>query len=164
VATDSPSDVQPRGTLYGEVAALCALICGEAAPVPVPQPRSAWTAARGLLGEYSAGTEYRRPERERDAAIVIHQTVLAERELLPVALAHELLHHWEHLLGNRAEACPEGYPLEVEALVSRLLPDALMQRRWRERHSPRYVAKARSVCAHLGVSLEVLLFRASRRS
>lgn len=158
----SPGNAQPAGTLYGKVAELCTLICGEGTPVPDLQPRSAWTAARGLLGEYSAGTEYRRAERGRDASIVIHQTVLAEPALLTVALAHELLHHWEHLLYNQTELCRGGHPPDVEALRTRLLPDALRQRRWCERHSPRYIAKARSACAHLGVSLETLLFPSSQ--
>ena len=74
-----------------------------------------------------------------------------------VALVHELIHHWEHL--ERAEGgCPNGYPVDVEALARRLLPDALRQRRWRERHTPRYIAKARTVCARLEIPLETLLY------
>ena len=161
----SPSDVQPRGTLYGQVAALCAELCGEAAPVPLPLPQSGWTAARGLLGEYAAGTEYRRAERGREAAIVVHQSLVADPGLLRLALAHELLHHWEHVVADDpGRAAPERYPAEVEALVRRLLPDALRQRRWLERHSPRYVAQARTVCARLGLPLEAMLFRRSARS
>jgi hypothetical protein len=157
-------DAQPRGTLYEQVAALCVELCGEAAPPPVPLPQSGWSSARGLLGEYAGGAEYRRAERGREAAIVVHQSIIADPELLRLALAHELLHHWEHVVASdTVGAPPEGYPPEVGALVRRLLPDALRQRRWLERHSPRYVAQARTVCARLGIPLEAVLFRRSAR-
>jgi hypothetical protein len=50
----------------------------------------------------------------------------------------------------------------VEALVLRLLPDPVRQRRWRERHSTLYVAKALAVCDQVRVPLEALLFPAPR--
>jgi hypothetical protein len=89
---------------------------------------------------------------------------VADPELLRVALAHELLHHWEHVVAHDAVGTPpQRYPADVEALVRRLLPDALRQRRWIERHSPRYVIQARTVCAQLGIPLEPMLFRRSAR-
>lgn len=126
--------------------------------MPVLDTRSAWTAARGLLGEFAAGTEYRPAERGREATIVIQRAILADPVLARVALAHELVHHWEHLLGG-AGGGPSGHPPEVEALVLRVITDRLRERRWRERHSPRFTAKTLAVSGRLHLPLAALLFR-----
>lgn len=149
---------QPRRGLAEEAAVLCAVICGPGASVPVLETRSAWTAARGLLGEYTVGTEYRPAERGRPATIVVPRAVLGEPELARVALAHELVHHWEHRLEGPGDG-PSGYPPEIEALVLRFIPDRLRARRWRERHTPRFAANALAVSDRLHVPLAALLFR-----
>jgi hypothetical protein len=159
VATDLHA---PRSTFAGEAPSLCESICGPAAPVPAVKLEPGWRTARGFLGEYAAGSEYRPARGGSPAAIMLHRSLLADRGLLRAALVHELLHHWEHLLDGAGRR-PAGYAPAVEALVLRLLPDLVRQRRWRERHSTLYVAKALAGCDQLRVPLEALLFPAPRR-
>lgn len=153
----------PRNTLAEEAASLCESVCGLGAPVPAVEVEHGWRTARGLLGEHGAGGGYRPALGARPAAVVLHRSLLADAGLLRATLAHELARHWEHLLDGAGRR-PAGYSPEVEALVLRLLPDPVRQRRWRERHSTLYVAKALAVSGELCVPLEALLFPATRRA
>jgi len=136
------------------VAVLCPMICGRHAAVPVVELRPG-CFARGLFGERSAGAEYEAAEGCRPATIGVYPRVFRRRDLLEPVLAHELIHHWEHLGADGAETL--SYPDEADAKIAEKYGDK-QQARWRAAHSRAFVAKSAAIANALARPLEILLF------
>jgi len=143
--------------LDAEVSRLCSIVCGGDAPVPLIEvhPES---LARGLIGGRTRGGEYEPAEDGREARIVVFPPVCADKSLLTIALAHELVHHWEATsteLSSLALSVPEA-----EETIESLFPDSKRRRSWSMGHSQRFVAKASVVAARLGLPLREFLAHA----
>lgn len=137
------------------VAQLCPMICGVDAPVPVVEPRPSWVA-RALLGGRSARAQYEPAEAGQPPKIAAYPGLFLQPDLLRRVLAHELIHHWEHLGAVGAEAL--GYPDDADARIAGKYGDSAQGRSWGAAHSRSFVAKAASVATSLAQPLAVLLF------
>jgi hypothetical protein len=149
-----------EGRLYGyleeQLAELCTLVCGAGVTVPEIQVKPTWLA-RGLLGgRQLAGADYEPSEGDRVAIIGLYPSVLTDEAVIRRVLAHELIHHWEHL--GAAGASRLSYPDDADKIVSSRFENPGRESRWRAAHSQVFIAKANSVASALDIRLRDLLF------
>jgi hypothetical protein len=110
-----------------------------------------------ILGEGYVGAFYLPDCGDRPAQIGIYPLVLTSAEDARLALAHEMVHHWEwHHRHQPAQAiCPPP----AHFLVRRQFPSVEKQYHWRLAHSFRFMAKSGDVARILGISLNDFLFK-----
>ncbi len=111
-----------------------------------------------LFGHSSAGAEYRSKESVVGAKIILYSVLLLEEELAITVLAHELVHHWEHTMGNFSSAV--SYPVELDHIISQHFSDIRKEGSWRSGHSDRFLSKIYEVAVNLNLSLKDILFHA----
>lgn len=141
--------------LEQQVRELCPLICGLVPPVPVVQVKPSWLAC-GLFGGHHAAADYEPGERDHPATISIFPSIIHDYALVRVAIAHELIHHWEH---SESDVNELSYPLEADKIIAEKYLDPARERIWRSGHSQRFIAKAAETANELKVPLSDILFR-----
>jgi hypothetical protein len=141
--------------LEAQLAELCPIVCGTAAPPPRLQVKLSFLR-KGPMGERSSGADYEPEEGEFPATIGIFPVILQNEEKLRRVLAHELIHHWEHLGSPGVELL--SYPPEADAIIDARFRDGPHNTRWRSGHSKSFISKAAAVAAILEVPLADLLF------
>ncbi len=134
---------------------LSPVVCGHHTPVPTVEVKPT-CLARGLLGGQHSGADYEPAEGQRPAVIGLFPAVLTDEALLRLVVAHELVHHWEHLGAQGADELPSSEA--AATIIAARFTNAQRERRWRSGHSSYFIAKASSVAATLGVQLRQLLF------
>ena len=141
--------------LEQQVRELCPLICGLAATVPTVHVKPSWLA-RGLFGGHHAAADYEPGERDHPATISVFPSILQDGALVPVAIAHELIHHWEH---SESDVDELFYPAEADKMIAEKYSDPTRELTWRSGHSRRFIAKAARIADELKLSLRDILFR-----
>lgn len=77
--------------------------------------------------------------------------------MVQIALAHELIHHWEQISDDQSQEIP--YPDNADDIIkSRFENHPSEESRWRAGHSQRFIAKAGEVAKLLNMPLRKLLF------
>lgn len=114
-----------------------------------------------LLAEGYVGAYYIPPQGEKSAEIGMYPLVLTSADDARIALAHEMVHHWEWQ--HRHHPLRAVCPAPAHYLVKRQFPSAEKQYHWRLAHSFQYLAKAGEVAKTLGISFREFLFKNGRR-
>jgi len=112
--------------------------------------------SRDLAGDY-VGARYLPPNREQPARIHIFPFFLLDKKDIQLALAHELVHHWEH--ESSQGLGEEGYPEDLPLLFLGRFQDARKREAWLHTHSPNFLQKSTEVAQSLGLPLKDFLFR-----
>ncbi len=112
---------------------------------------------RDILSDGYVGAYYGPPNSDRNAEISLFPIVLLDKKDALIALAHEMVHHWEWLQGHRRSDVV--YPLEIQGIVQRQFPEPERQYDWRLAHSARYLAKATEVASILHLPIKEFLFK-----
>jgi len=115
-----------------------------------------------LLGEGFVGAYYVPPQDDRPAQIGIYPWVLTSEADARLALAHELVHHWEWQ--HREHGPGLLSPRPVHFLVRRQFSSPEKQYHWQLAHSFRFLAKAAEVARSLGIPMQDFLFKKLRIS
>lgn len=143
--------------LYQEMENLGPIIYGENFGLPNIQIKPTWLA-KGIMMEHpTAGGDYQPPEKGDKAEIGLFPSILTDDRMVRIVLAHELIHHWEHLATQNQESYE--YPAEVNKIIENTFKTAERIRRWRNGHSDRFISKAVIVANHLGFPIQYMLFR-----
>jgi hypothetical protein len=142
--------------LQDQASELVKLIFDNPVAVPKLQILPSWLKC-GIMGEHprAAGT-YDPAEKNRKAEIGIFATTLMDEDRSRRVLAHELIHHWEYSSGE--VAATDGYPCDIDKLISEAFETKVQEARWRLGHSGRFITKASRVAEALGLSVRELLF------
>jgi phosphoribosyl-AMP cyclohydrolase len=145
-----------RTFLRSEVIRLLPIVCGDNFAIPTVDLRPT-LMAKGVLPTNSGlrSGEYEPAEGDSPATIVLFPSVCADRESVSIAIAHELVHHWE--LSHPSSENVLEYPEEAEEVIHGAFKSAEKQRRWKAGHSAGFVTKAITVAKDLDVSLLNLL-------
>lgn len=141
--------------LDNEARTLTLSICGPETEVPDVQVLPSFLANGLLGGGRRRSGEYQPPSGDNVALISLFPSACENKELSRIALAHELIHHWEITASATAADLP--YPQNADFLIGTLFPNPTHERRWREAHSRRFVGKAAVVAEMLDISLERML-------
>lgn len=113
--------------------------------------------SRGLFGERRSGAEYEPANGDRPAVIGLFSVVLLDERMARIALAHEMIHHWEMTI---EEQCHEwSYPNYIDKMIRERFSGTTKQHIWRAGHSARFISKAYKAAKSLGISVRDLLFR-----
>jgi len=129
---------------------------GKRLSLPKLQVKPMWLS-RGLLGERHSGAEYEPADGNKSAVIGLFSVVPLDEHSTRIALAHEMIHHWEM---TREEKCQEwSYPKQVNKMIRQHFSGTTKERIWRAAHSARFISKAHEVAKSLGISVWDLLFR-----
>jgi hypothetical protein len=112
--------------------------------------------SHGLLGERNSGADYEPAEKDWAAVIGILTSCLRDQEKTRRVLVHEMIHHWETTVATDDEA--SDYPDSVDAEIAEGFSDPDRERRWRNGHTKRFIAKAYSTAETLGFPTRSLLF------
>ena len=136
-----------------ELEILGPLICGSGTPLPkvmiVPS-----SFVRGPM--YSNAAADYEPDFPGSGPIIgMSPSVLMDEGVARRVLAHELIHHWEHIAGH--DAPKKTYPKKIDELISKSLGEP--EASWRGGHSSTFIAKAVEVAKQLDPPIERLLFR-----
>lgn len=145
-----------RTFLESEVARLCRIVCGPALKPPRIDIRPSMMA-RGMLG-FSSGlrsAEYEPSEGNSEAVISLYPSACLDARIAQIALAHELIHHWE--LSGTSMRTVTKYSRHTQVLIRSNFKDPKKERVWRAGHSPEFVAKAIAVATILDISLTQML-------
>jgi hypothetical protein len=144
--------------LEAQVAPLCQLVCGADASIPRVRLKPTWLA-RGLMGERSSAADYEPEDDDLPATIDVFPSLVHDERVLRTALAHELVHHWEHM--DATHETNPTYPQEADELVSQRFKNAQRENAWRSGHSRRFIAKAAEASRKLDLPLSDMLFHSS---
>lgn len=124
--------------------------------LPQLQIKPMWLS-RGLLGERRSGADYEPANGDKPAVIGLFSVVLRDEHSARIALAHEMIHHWEL---TTEEECHEGaYPKQVDKMIRQHFSEMTKEHVWRIGHSARFIWKACEVAKLLGIFVRDLLFK-----
>jgi hypothetical protein len=124
--------------------------------LPRLQVKPMWLS-RGLLGERRSGADYEPRNGDKPAVIGLFSIVLRDEHSARIALAHEMIHHWEM---TTEEECHEwSYPKQVDEMIRQRFSNTTKEHVWRIGHSTRFIWKACEAAKSLGISVRDLLFR-----
>lgn len=112
--------------------------------------------SKSLNGGY-LGADYKPPKNGQPARIGIFPFLLLKKRDVSIAIAHEMVHHWEFL--NQISDKPGIYPSEVDYLIRLRFHQRSMEEEWRQKHSGRYLEKSWEVAKILRLPFEEFLFR-----
>ena len=125
--------------------------------LPLPQPAlRRMKFSKSLNGAY-LGADYKPPSKGEPARIGIFPFLLLKKRDVTIAIAHEMVHHWEFF--NPARENPALYPNEVDYLIRLRFHQRHMEEEWREKHSNHYLEKSWEVARILRLPFEEFLFR-----
>ena len=141
--------------LDAEVRRLCPLICGSDAPLPRVQLVPTFMEG-GLLGGTRRGGEYEPHDGNFPATVSILPSMATDKASVTRVLAHELVHHWEHLRARGVSALT--YPAHADGVIAARFRHSGRESRWRGGHSRDFIAKLHAVGQTLGEDLRELLF------
>ena len=147
-----------KAFLDSEVPRLCSWICGSEAPSPVVKvtyPPLNVKVQNGVPIETEVRVGYRAGPDGSPPTILIPAVIAGYRQKLPQFIAKELVHHWE-ALGAIGEVAFD-YPYFVHEIISNYL-SRISEEEFKERYSPRFIAKAIKVSRTFEISLEEFLF------
>jgi len=99
--------------------------------------------------------EYEPAEGEHSATIILYPSVLHDKKLTIIALAHELIHHWENACDTKK--FKSEYPKDAEIIITASFGSEIKIKKWKSGHSPKFIAKAFEVSQFLKVSLQQML-------
>lgn len=111
------------------------------------------------VGGAFVGAVYRPPQEERLARIEFSPLVLLDKQDLRIALAHEMVHHWEWVHPESGRS--NFYSIEIRDLSRQRFPQPEREYDWRLAHSSKFLAKARDVAEVLQLPIEDFLFKES---
>src|SRR5262249_13564778 len=94
---------------------------------------------------------------DHPAEIALFPSVLLDREETRTALAHEIVHHWEWTTQEVQDSRTNLF--EVEAILRERFSDSFQEKRWRSRHSDRFLAKICTIAHSLHRPVEDFLFK-----
>jgi len=124
--------------------------------LPQVQVKPMWLS-RGLLGERRSGADYEPANGDKPAVIGLFSVVLRDEHSARIALAHEMIHHWEM---TTEEECHEGsYPKQVDKMIRQHFSEMTKEQVWRIGHSARFIWKACKGADSLDIPVRELLFR-----
>jgi len=124
--------------------------------LPQLQIKPMWLS-RGLFGERRSGADYEPANGDKPAVIGLFPVILLDERSARIALAHEMIHHWEMTTEDK---CHEwSYPERVDKIIQQRFSNANKEHLWRARHSARFIAKAHNVANSLSIPIRELLFR-----
>lgn len=112
---------------------------------------------RDLLSGGYVGAYYRPSHGNLPAEIGIYPLVLTDAREARIALAHEMVHHWEWQ--HRHTAAGYVCPAKAHYFVRRQFPEPEQKYQWRLSHSFQFLGKASEVAEKLGISLREFLFK-----
>lgn len=112
--------------------------------------------SRKPLEEFASCAYYAPASGDKAAEIGLFPNILLSRRKAKVALAHEMVHHWEW---TAPEGKEEDAAQIAEKTVERLFPKHRERQRWRRHHSARFLSKASLVAAILKIPLSDFLVR-----
>lgn len=112
--------------------------------------------SKDVWGDYM-GARYRPPGMDRPASIHLFPFFLLEKKDIQLALAHELVHHWEFETGGGfINGTSSG---ELDRIIKKRFPQKFQRQRWLTTHSPIFLKKSSEVAQSLGLPLTQFLFR-----
>ena len=140
-----------RSVLQSEVRRLCRLVCGPKSKSPAIDLRPS-LMSNGVLPSNSGlrSAEYE-PANGGEATIILFPSACTDKGILTVAIAHELIHHWELTVPPKRRA--QEYPQAAEELIRSAFKDRTKERIWRSGHSAKFVSKAVDIARKLEISL-----------
>jgi len=112
-----------------------------------------------LQGGYF-GADYKPPNHRRPALIGVYPILLLKKEDVIIALAHELVHHWEYMTPLPINS--RQYPLEMDSLIQFRFPCSPREENWRRSHSPYFLSKSWEVAQQLGIPIRDFLFKGAQ--
>jgi len=108
------------------------------------------------LAEHLGAAFYRPARPEDPAEIGIFPNVLLDRDETRIALAHEMVHHWEW---TSPEEDRFELPPEIEAILTENLKSPSRAEAWRRHHSPRFLHKIGEIAQGLQIPVGKFLFK-----
>jgi hypothetical protein len=113
--------------------------------------------SRRPLEEFQGAATYQPAREDHPPEIALFPSVLLDREETKIALAHEIVHHWEWTTEEREDS--ETNLSEVDAILRERFSDPSQEKRWRSRHSDRFLTKIRRIAQALQRPVEDFLFK-----
>jgi hypothetical protein len=138
-----------------ETQVLVAAICDPGTEVPTVLVVPSFFAHGLLEGGPRRSGEYQAASQDMEASISLFPSACGDKEITRIALAHEIIHHWEATAPEGAADPP--YPCDADSVIGELFVDSGRERSWRAGHSPRFIGKAAVVAAMLGISFRRML-------
>jgi len=114
--------------------------------------------ARRPLEDFSSSAYYAPAFEDRPAEIGLFPNVLLDPQEARIALAHEMVHHWEWSLPEERADSREEAP-EVKEALHRFFKNKAIERSWRRHHSERFLSKAWEMAKQFKVPLREFLFK-----
>src|SRR5262245_12129664 len=95
--------------------------------------------SRRPLEEFQGAATYQPARVDHPPEIALFPSVLLDREETRIALAHEIVHHWEWTMEEINDSQTDLS--EVDAILRERFSDSSQEKRWRSRHSDRFLTK-----------------------
>ncbi|MGE5692548.1 MAG: hypothetical protein ACM3YF_02080 [Candidatus Zixiibacteriota bacterium] len=95
--------------------------------------------------------------------VKVYPTAYASRDSVTIAIAHELIHHWERLKKRQLQRQGFRYPKGADRLIENIFRDSTRERRWRGSHSNNFIAKAARVSTIFNVPFREMLVHVIKR-
>jgi hypothetical protein len=114
--------------------------------------------ARRPLEDFSSSAYYAPAFEDRPAEIGLFPNVLLDPQAARIALAHEMVHHWEWTLPEDPTA-PSPEPPEVKEALHHFFRNRAIEKSWRRHHSQRFLSKAWEMAQQFELPLKEFLFK-----
>jgi hypothetical protein len=141
--------------LQSQAQELCQQICGKHASIPEIQIRPSMMAYGTIIRSGLRSAEYEPSDDGSTPIIALFPSALDNKDLARIAIAHELIHHWE----NECDTADSkrAYPTEADTILASIFSSEAKMKKWRSGHSKIFIAKAAEVAKLINASLQQML-------